>query len=127
MSSGIGATHDGRGSGGDSRQRRIRYNVAMVEDEALRVGDSTRAVLTSDSSAGAERLQVRLWRGMSPLDKARTVSALTRAAQELSLAGIRQRHPGAPERECLLRLAALKLGSDLTQRAYPEAAAFAGS
>ena len=60
---------------------------------------------------------------MTPLEKARTVSALTRAVQELSLVGIRQRYPHASEHECLLRLAELKLGRQLTELAYPDAAA----
>jgi hypothetical protein len=58
---------------------------------------------------------------MTAEEKARTVSALTRAVQELSLAGIRLRHPHASEDECLLRLAALKLGRRLVERVYPDA------
>ena len=78
--------------------------------------------LARDTSSDAERLQVALWRKMSPLEKARLVSDITRTAQELSLAGIRERHPGASDRECMLRLAMLKLGPELTRRVYPEAA-----
>ena len=63
---------------------------------------------------------------MSPLDKARTVDALTRAVQALALAGIRQRHPGASERECFLRLAALELGRETAVRLYPDAAGLLG-
>lgn len=85
------------------------------------------ATLARDTSPEAERLQVELWRKMSPLEKARAVSAITRAAQQLSLAGIRQRHPGASDRECMLRLAMLKLGPELTRRIYPEAADLLGS
>ena len=86
-----------------------------------------RGVLAADSSPAAERLQVELWRRMSPLDKARVVTDLTRTAEELALAGIRMRYPLASERECLLRLAVLKLGPDLAVRAYPEAAALIDS
>ena len=86
--------------------------------------DSTETgTLALDSSAEAERLQVEHWRAMPPQEKAHLVSALTRAVQELSLAGIRQRHPHASEHECLLRLAELKLGRRLTELAYPDAAA----
>lgn len=85
-------------------------------------GSIRSAALSRDTSRAAERLQVALWRGMSPLQKARIVSGITRAAQRLSLAGIQQRHPGASERECMLRLALLKLGPELTLRVYPEAA-----
>ncbi len=38
------------------------------------------------------------------------------------MAGIRQRHPQANERECFLRYAVLTLGKDLAVKAYPEAA-----
>ena len=47
-------------------------------------------------------------------------------AQELSLLGIRRRHPHASERECLLRLAVMKLGRELAGGAYPEVTALLG-
>ena len=81
------------------------------------------AILTSDTSRAAERVQVELWRRMSSVDKARAVSGISRATQEFSLVGIRQRYPDASERECTLRLAVLKLGRELALRAYPEATA----
>ena len=80
-------------------------------------------MLSRDSSPEVERLQIDLWRRMSPLDKGRAVDGLSRATDELALAGIRQRHPHAPEHECRLRLAVLKLGPQLAARVYPEAAA----
>ena len=82
--------------------------------------------LADDSSTEAERLQVSLWRSMSPAKKAHAVSTLCRATQELSLAGIRHRHPHASERECLLRLAELKLGPDLIRAVYPDATTLLG-
>ena len=84
------------------------------------------AVLASDTSREAERVQVELWRRMSPMEKAHAVSGISRATQELSLVGIRQRHPGSSERECALRLAMLKLGRKLACKAYPEATALLG-
>jgi len=83
--------------------------------------DESPAFLTSDTSLDVERMQVALWRGMSPLEKARTVAGVSRTVRELSLAGIRQRHPAASERECRLRYAVLTLGRSLACRAYPEA------
>ena len=91
-------------------------------------------MLSLDSSPEMERLQIALWRRMSPLEKALAVDGLSRATQELALAGIRQRHPHASEREYRLRLAVLNnttpttgranstLGPRLAVRAYPEAA-----
>ena len=85
------------------------------------------AVLAADTSREAERVQIGLWRRMSPLDKARAATEISRVVQELSLLGIRQRHPGGSEREWMLRLAVLKLGRELAGRAYPEAAALLGA
>ena len=103
-----------------------RYNPA-VDDHNASVRRTGAGVLSSDSSLEIEAIQIALWNKMSPLDKARRVSELTRAVQELSLAGIRQRHTEASERECMLRLAALKLGPALAHRAYPEFTVLLGS
>lgn len=75
-----------------------------------------------DTSEHVARLQLELWRRMSPLQKLQLVSGLTRACREMCLAGIRLRHPGASEREIGHRLALITLGPELTARAYPEAA-----
>jgi hypothetical protein len=80
----------------------------------------------SDTSREAGRVQVEMWRRMSPLEKARAVTEISRAVQELSLAGIRVRHPAASEQECLLRLAILKLGRQLARHVYPEATRLSG-
>jgi len=84
------------------------------------------AVLASDTSLEAERAQVELWRHMSPLEKVRAVTEISRAVQQLSLAGIRLRHPDASDQECMLRLAVLKLGGQVACHVYPEAAPFSG-
>ncbi len=55
---------------------------------------------------------------MTFAEKARIVRDLTRTVDTLALAGARQRHPDASERELLLHLAAVRLGLDLTFRAY---------
>ena len=98
----------------------------MTDRSTRGVASEIRA-LADDSSAETERLQVSLWRSMSPARKAQAVSNLCRATQELSLAGIRHRYPHASERECLLRLAALKLGPDLMRVVYPGSASFLGT
>ena len=59
--------------------------------------DDEHGVLTADSSPAAERVQVDLWRRMTALDKVRTVTSLTRTAQELALAGVRMRYPRASD------------------------------
>lgn len=86
----------------------------------------TVALLSSDTSPAVERAQVESWRRMSPLEKLHVVAELNRTVEELSLAGIRLRHPDASHRECFLRLAVLKLGRELACRVYPEAAQLPG-
>ena len=80
------------------------------------------AVLAADTTADIEQRQVDSWRRLSPLERLRFVSDTTRAVMNLSLAGIRRRHPQASERECFLRLAAILLGVDTARRVYPDAA-----
>jgi hypothetical protein len=81
-----------------------------------------RAILSADTSAAAEDIQVRRWREMSAADKARVVTQLSAAATTMALAGIQYAHPAASARECFLRLAVRRLGRDLAMHAYPEIA-----
>lgn len=98
----------------------MSHNQHMLgDDPALR-----RAVLSRDTTADAEWLQTDLWRRMSSLEKALIIRDTTLAVQQLSLAGIRARHPGASDRECFIRLAALKLGADVVRAIYPDSGAF---
>lgn len=78
--------------------------------------------LSADTSIEIERLQIQRWREMSDAEKTAIVSGLTQAVYDLARAGIRQRYPGASEREQFLRLAIVTLGADLAQAAYPDAA-----
>ena len=96
------------------------YNSRVASDP--RPGRVERAVLSADTSPAIERLQIEAWRRMSPLDRLRAADALSRQVQALALAGIRHRHPDASERECFLRLAAIKLGRERTVQLYPDAA-----
>jgi hypothetical protein len=93
------------------------YNGAVSEPAS----PSHRAVLAADTGAAIEQRQVDAWRRLSPLERLRLVSDTTRAVTNLSLAGIRRRHPQASERECFLRLAAILLGADTARRVYPDA------
>ena len=69
-----------------------------------------------DTDPAVEERQIEVWRRMTPAEKLHIVSELVRASEELALAGIRQRHPGATGRELELRLAALRLDRDLMLR-----------
>jgi len=80
------------------------------------------AVLSADTTPDIEQRQVDAWWRLSSVERLRLVSDATRAVMALALAGIRQRHPQASDRECFLRLAAIRLGADTTRQIYPDAA-----
>lgn len=72
-----------------------------------------RAVLSRDTGAASERLQVSLWRGMSAGAKLRSAADVSAATLQLAVAGIRLRQPGADARARWLALARLTLGAEL--------------
>ena len=84
------------------------------------------AILSRDTTADVERLQVEAWRRMTSVEKAALMSQATHDVVALALSGIRQRHPDALERECFIRLAALQLGPTLVRQVYPDAAQILG-
>lgn len=81
------------------------------------------AVLSADTAVEIEARQIEAWRRMSPAERLEVSGEMTRAANELTLADIRHRHPHATERECFLRLAAVRLGANTVRRLYPDAVA----
>lgn len=98
------------------------YNRAVTESDPA----NRSAILSRDTSLDVERLQIESWRRMSPLQKAGIINQASRDAVTLALSGIRQRHPGASERECFIRLAELQLGSTLVRQVYPDASQILG-
>ena len=105
------------GSGGEKDLRAL-YNGAVTQTASA----PRMAVLAADTTAEIEQRQIDSWRRLSVPGRMRLVSDTTRAVMNLSLAGIRRRHPQASERECFLRLAAIVLGVDTARRVYPDAA-----
>jgi hypothetical protein len=84
--------------------------------------DSSReaALLAHDTTMDSESRQLAAFRRLSSVEKAELVATTTRAVLDLALAGIRLRHPGADERECFLRLAAIRLGRNVAASIYPD-------
>ena len=82
--------------------------------------------IAADTSREAMRVQLDLWRRMSPVEKATVVSGVSIAVQRLALAGFLTRHPEASDRECMLRLALVTLGRELACKVYPDAVGFVG-
>ena len=72
----------------------------------------------SDTSKGSEQAYLKLLREAPLWRKAAMVNSLTRACQELAVAGIRLRHPNASEREMRMRLAALWIDQELMIRVF---------
>lgn len=75
----------------------------------------------SDTSAAAQQAIDRRYASMSFAEKAERLRAVTGAANQMALAGLRLRHPAASEGELLLHLARLRLGDDLVDRVYRDA------
>jgi len=69
-----------------------------------------------DTDPWVERMMFDHWRGLEPLEKAELVSDLCRSLFELSLAGLRSRHPEATEHELEHMAARLRLGDELYER-----------
>ena len=88
---------------------------------STRDASSQQAILSLDTTADIERMQIEAWRKMTPLEKVGVVRGMAVVAETLAFAGIRQRHPGASDRECFIRFAAIKLGPALTCAIYADA------
>ncbi len=74
--------------------------------------------MPADTSAAAQAVQDALWRRASPAEKLVQVARLSRAVEQLAIAGLRHRYPTEGERELFLRRAASRLGPELVSRIY---------
>ena len=72
----------------------------------------------NDTSVAAQEAVDRRYAEMSFAERAECVRAVTLAANQMALAGLRLRHPDASEGELLLALARLRLGDELVDRVY---------
>jgi hypothetical protein len=77
-----------------------------------------RARELDDTSDDARRVLRGVYASMTPAEKLRRMSEITLAANQLALAGLAARHPNESPQQLLLRLARLRLGDDLVDRAY---------
>lgn len=71
-----------------------------------------------DTSVAAQAVQDTLWRRASGSEKLLQVARLSRMVQQLSLTGLRQRHPDDSEQQLWYRFAELRLGPELASQAY---------
>jgi uncharacterized protein YaeQ len=71
-----------------------------------------------DTSREAEERQIAHWRALPDAEKARVLSEMTRAAQQLARAGVLARHPAANDDEVRLRVLALRLDRETMVRFF---------
>ena len=69
-----------------------------------------------DTTAAAQSIQDALWRRMSPAEKLAQVARLSRMVDQLSIEGLKMRHPTATDDEIRYLRAELRLGRDLAAR-----------
>jgi hypothetical protein len=94
-----------------SRPQRVSNNPESRPPSA----SSTRS---EDTRAAIDRLVFDGIAAMSPAERLLLAARLCAAAEQLSIAGLRLRHPRASEEELHRRAGALRLGRDLTLRAF---------
>ena len=91
------------------RRTSVRYDAGIM----IAAGK-----VPSDTSKEAEQVYLKLLREVPLWRKAAMVNSLTKACQELAIAGIRMRHPNASEKEILMRLSALWLDRAMMVRVF---------
>lgn len=77
----------------------------------------------SDTTVAVDRFVFEGLRRMSPAERLELAAAASRSLEQLAVAGLRSRFPAAAEEELRRRAGALRLGPELTWRAFGAAAA----
>ena len=72
----------------------------------------------TDTAPSAQAIQDALWRRSSPAEKLAQVARLSRMVDQLSIEGLRQRHPTATDDTIRDLRAELRLGSELAARVF---------
>jgi hypothetical protein len=116
---------------GDKEGRRFRPVAPIGASSQSRLVASARLMLnqgvdaeipgtdpTNDTSPDALRLLIDGYRAMAPERKIQIVRELNRRTSALAMADIRRRHPDAPERENLFRLAARRMDPELLRKHF---------
>ena len=77
---------------------------------------SRRGGTPADTTARAQAVQDALQRRLSPVERLAQVARLSRMVDQLSIEGLKRRHPAASEETMHELRAELRLGSDLAAR-----------
>lgn len=74
--------------------------------------------LFADTTPEAEEVLIKLLRDAPPSRKIEMVCELNQMVRQLTIAGLRERHPNADEEEIRRRLADMLLGKELAEEVY---------
>jgi hypothetical protein len=84
----------------------------------LRPHEVAHPSLAADTDPKAERVQLAIYRAMSPARKLQLVLDSIQASRDLALAGLRARHPSAGPEELRRLLFVQELGEKLARKVY---------
>lgn len=90
--------------------------ASFTEYQTSGVANGNRGL--DDTSEAVSAAMYTLFASMPPSEKVRRMNELTMTANHMALAGLKMRHPGETDSALLLRLAELRLGTDLVRKAY---------
>lgn len=102
----------------DTARRMVAIREARREARRLD-GDTSplhRGGTPADTTAAAQAIQDVVHRRLSPAEKLAQVARLSRMVDQLSMEGLRRRHPTATDETIRDLRAELRLGSDLASR-----------
>ena len=77
---------------------------------------------SEDTHPDIDRMVFERLRSMSPAERLGLLTAACASVEQVSLAGLRHRHPDAPHEELLMRAAALRVGRETMLRFFGERA-----
>jgi hypothetical protein len=84
----------------------------------LRPHEIPHPTLAADTDPAAERVQLAIYRAMTPVRKLQLVLEAIHLSRDLALAGLRARHPAAGPDDLRRRLYGLELGEELATKVY---------
>lgn len=84
----------------------------------MRPHEMPHPTLAADTDPAAERVQLAIYRDMTPAQKLHLVLEAIHLSRDLALAGLRARHPAARPDDLRRRLYGLELGEELATKVY---------
>jgi hypothetical protein len=92
--------------------------LSVAEPRRLRPHEIPHPTLAADTDPAAERVQLAIYRAMTPSRKLQLVLEAIHLSRDLALAGLRARHPAARPDDLRRRLYSLELGEELAIKVY---------